>query len=493
MAGTQSQPSVSWVRPRRGEDDFLTAPLADSALIGLPATVGVPARTSELRHARPDVVLLVEIGFVASMVTWVGFLTRGASLTVAAVLALVLITLYHSGREVTRQGLPHFGRIVRDMAIPVAIMATVAELYAPGRGVIQDSIQMVAVGTASAVFATLVRRQLSGRVRIVIVGEAAAIARSATMWAGSKRVEIVGALRLPVDDEDTDSPVELFGVPVFQGVESLAEQVSTAHAELVVVLAGPSVDSALMRKLSWSLEDSEANLALLSVLDSVAPHRLQATQFAGTTLVHVAPGRPSIFVRGVKNAIDRMAALLLLVVLSPVILTLALAVRLESRGPGFFRQTRIGQYGKPFTMIKLRTMCDGAHGKRAELAEHNERDGGLFKMRQDPRVTRLGRVLRRTSLDELPQLFNVLRGDMALVGPRPALPEEVSLYDELARRRLAVRPGLTGLSQVSGRASLSYDNTIQLDVRYTDNWRLADDLAIGARTVQAVVSSRGAY
>ena len=494
MAGTQSQPRVKLVRPRRGEDGFLSAPLAEPVAIGVPArAMELPARTTQLRHARVDLVLLVEIGFVASMVTWVGFLTRGASLTVAAVLALVLITLYHSGREVTRQGLPHLGRIVRDMAIPVAIMATVGEFYAPGRGVIQDSIQMVAVGTASAVFATLVRRQMSGRVRIVVAGGAAAIAQAATMWAGSKRVEIVGALRLPVADEDPDSPVELFGVPVFTGVENLAEQVSSHDAELVVVLAGPSIDSALMRKLSWSLEDSEASLALLSALDGVAPHRIQTTQFDGTTLVHVTPGRPSAFVRAVKNALDRAAALLLLVLLAPVILSLALLVRLESRGPGFFRQTRIGQHGRPFTMIKLRTMCDGAHGQRAELAEQNERDGCLFKMRQDPRVTRVGRVLRRTSLDELPQLFNVLRGDMALVGPRPALPEEVRLYDELARRRLAVRPGLTGLSQVSGRASLSYDSTIQLDVRYTDNWRLVDDLAIGARTVQAVVSSRGAY
>ena len=278
--------------------------------------------------------------------------------------------------------------------------------------------------------ATLIRRQMSGRVRIVVAGSAEAIAQSATMWAGSKRVEIVGALRLPVADEDPDAPVELFGVPVVTGVENLAEQVSTRNAELVVVLAGPSVDSTLMRKLSWSLEDSDASLALLSVLDCVAPHRIQTTQFAGTTLVHVAPGRPSVFVRAVKNAIDRVAALLLLVLLAPVILALALLVRLESRGPGFFRQTRVGQHGKPFTMLKLRTMCDGAHAQRAELVEHNERDGGLFKMRQDPRVTRVGRVLRRTSLDELPQLFNVLRGDMALVGPRPALPEEVSLYDD---------------------------------------------------------------
>ena len=139
MAGTQSQPRVNLVRPRRGEHDVLCAPMVD------PITPALTIPATSLRHGRVDVVLLAEIGFVAGMVTWVGFLTRGASLTVAAVLALVLITLYHSGREVTRQGLPHLGRIVRDMAIPVAIMATVAEFYAPGRGVIQDSIQMVTV------------------------------------------------------------------------------------------------------------------------------------------------------------------------------------------------------------------------------------------------------------------------------------------------------------------------------------------------------------
>ena len=276
-------------------------------------------------------------------------------------------------------------------------------------------------------------------------------------------------------------------------MEQLAEQVSARQAELAVVLAGSGVDSALMRRMSWALEDADTSLALLSVLDCVAPHRIQTTQFAGTTLVHVAPGRPSLFVRAVKNVVDRLAALVLLIVLGPLILGLALLVRLESRGPGFFRQTRVGQDGTPFTMLKLRSMSDGAHGQRARLAALNERDGVLFKMRVDPRVTRVGRVLRRTSLDELPQLINVLRGDMALVGPRPALPEEVCQYDELARRRLAVRPGLTGLSQVSGRADLSYDSTIRLDVRYTDNWRLADDISISARTVKAVVSSRGAF
>jgi lipopolysaccharide/colanic/teichoic acid biosynthesis glycosyltransferase len=144
-------------------------------------------------------------------------------------------------------------------------------------------------------------------------------------------------------------------------------------------------------------------------------------------------------------------------------------------------------------MYKIRSMCVGAEEQKGDLIALNERDGALFKMRRDPRVTRVGAFLRKASLDELPQLFNVVRGDMSLIGPRPALPDEVSQYDDVARRRLAVRPGLTGLSQVNGRSDLTFDHTIQLDLRYTDNWRLADDLAIGARTVRAVISSKGAY
>ncbi|MET1060830.1 MAG: exopolysaccharide biosynthesis polyprenyl glycosylphosphotransferase [Nocardioides sp.] len=489
MAGTQPQASVNWVRPRRGEDDYLVSGPEASPDTHTIITEGSRATR---RHSA-EAALLFEVAVVASVMTGIGWIRHTSTWVVTAALVLVLVTLYHSGRQVTRQGLPHLGRIVRDMAIPVALLAFAAQAGLIEPPVLQDTTMMIAAATGAAVLATVIRRQASGRVRVMLIGSAETIARAATQWAGSRRIEIVGALRLPVPGEDPDTTTESFGVPVVTGVEDLAQHVAVRRAELAVVLSGPGVDSKLMRRLSWSLEKSEASLALLSVLDCVAPHRLQTTQFAGTTLVHVAPGRPSVFVRGVKNAIDRLAALLLLLVLSPVILGLALLVRLESRGPGFFRQTRIGQNGKPFTMIKLRTMCAGAHGQRAGLADQNERDGGLFKMRKDPRVTRVGRVLRRTSLDELPQLFNVLRGEMALVGPRPALPEEVSLYDELARRRLAVRPGLTGLSQVSGRANLSYDNTIQLDVRYTDNWRLAEDIAISARTVRAVVSSKGAY
>ncbi|WP_167880446.1 sugar transferase [Nocardioides guangzhouensis] len=442
------------------------------------------------RRRRGDVALLAEIALVATVVVWTGWVTRGPSLTVAACLALVLVTLYHSGRQVTRQGLPHFGRVLRDMAIPIAAMASAAEFYARGRGVIGDSIQMVVAGTLAAAAATLARRHLSGRVRVLLIGDAEAIARTATTWAGSRRVAVVGAMLV---GEDAEDDVELFGVPVERGLGRLRERAVDWDAEIAVALPGHDIDSDSLRRIAWSLEDTGTTLAVLSLLDTVAPHRIDTTQFAGSTILHIQPGHRSMFVRVVKGAIDRTVGTLALVVAAPVMLTLLAAVRIESRGKPLYKQTRIGRNGKPFTMYKIRSMCADADQQRSSLLALNERDGVLFKMESDPRVTRVGRFLRKSSLDELPQLWNVVRGDMSLIGPRPALPEEVKQYDEVALRRLAVKPGLTGLSQVNGRAALSYDSTIQLDVFYTDNWRLADDLAIGANTVRAVISAKGAY
>ena len=480
----QTQPSVTaWVRPRTGEHDVLGA---SSTGVDQAAPVTLPVA----RRHRGDVALLAEIALVATVVIWTGWMTRGPSLTVAATLALVLITLYHSGRQVTRQGLPHLGRVLRDMAIPVAAMATAAEIYAPGKGVIEDSIQMAAAGTLTAAAATMARRQLAGRVRVLLIGDAEAIARTATTWAGSRRVEIVGGVLV---GDDTEDGVELFGVPVERGLESLGERAVGWDAEIAVALPGPHVDSAALRQVAWSLEDTGTTLAVLSLLDTVAPHRIDTTQFAGSTILHVQPGHRSLFVRVVKGTIDRLVGTLALLVAAPIMLALMLAVRIESKGRPLYKQTRIGKDGKPFTMYKIRSMCADAEQQRSSLLALNERDGALFKMESDPRVTRVGRFLRKSSLDELPQLWNVVRGDMSLIGPRPALPEEVKQYDDVARRRLAVKPGLTGLSQVNGRAALSYDSTIQLDVFYTDNWRLADDLAIGANTVRAVISAKGAY
>jgi len=191
--------------------------------------------------------------------------------------------------------------------------------------------------------------------------------------------------------------------------------------------------------------------------------------------------------------VDRTGAALGLLLLAPLFFGLALAVRLSSPGPVFHRQTRHGRHNRPFTMWKFRTMVADAEARREQLSTANESEGPMFKMRRDPRVTRVGHALRRTSLDELPQLLNVLRGDMSLVGPRPPLPDEVSRYDERELRRLAVRPGLTGLWQVSGRSDLSWQETVSLDLWYVDNWSVATDMGLLARTVRAVTDGRGAY
>ena len=197
--------------------------------------------------------------------------------------------------------------------------------------------------------------------------------------------------------------------------------------------------------------------------------------------------------RLVKDVVERSVALVAFVAALPVLAALCLAIRLETPGPALFRQERIGRNGVPFTMLKLRSMGIDAETQRSGLVVSNEKDEVLFKIQLDPRVTSLGRRLRRYSLDELPQLWNVVRGDMSLVGPRPALPCEVAKYDTDPRRRLVVKPGVTGLWQVSGRSDLSWSESVRLDLKYVDNWSLGLDLHILVRTVQAVLGHRGAY
>lgn len=198
-------------------------------------------------------------------------------------------------------------------------------------------------------------------------------------------------------------------------------------------------------------------------------------------------------VMGAKRALDLTLILLALPVLLPVFVIIAALVRLTSRGPAFFIQTRIGRDGLPFGMIKFRSMYQDAEARRSQLLASSDREGLCFKAKDDPRITRLGRLLRRASLDELPQLINVLKGDMAMVGPRPALPEEVAEYPAAALERLAVLPGITGAWQVAGRADLGFDQMVALDVDYVRHATLATDLRILAQTLGAVTSGRGAY
>jgi exopolysaccharide biosynthesis polyprenyl glycosylphosphotransferase len=225
----------------------------------------------------------------------------------------------------------------------------------------------------------------------------------------------------------------------------------------------------------------------------VAGPRLNVSGVLGMPLLRVTAPRFTGGRRLVKEAVDRLASAAMLALFSPLLLVIAVAIKVNDRGPVIYRQRRVGRDGDTFTMLKFRTMITDADKVRRELEAENEAAGPLFKMRKDPRITRVGSLLRRYSLDELPQLLNVLSGKMSLVGPRPPLPEETEKYAPAARRRLLVKPGLTGLWQVSGRSDLTWDQSIRLDLRYVEDWSLALDMVILWKTFRAVVGGEGAY
>ncbi|MBK3552770.1 exopolysaccharide biosynthesis polyprenyl glycosylphosphotransferase [Streptomyces sp. MBT61] len=339
----------------------------------------------------------------------------------------------------------------------------------------------------------------AGRVRrVLLVGEAAGVDRAAGLLNSRTDHDYtlvaavpVGAARLEL--EGVQVAGHLAACPADDDVSTVLGGVYAHEADLVLVAPGPQLTGDRLRRLGWGLHDRGVALSVLSELSGVAAERVRPVTAAGLTLLHIAPplrGGPQAMV---KNVLDRTGALFGLLALAPLLLAVALSVRLSSRGPVFHRQVRQGQHNRPFTMWKFRTMVADAEQLKAQLAVVNEVDGPLFKMRSDPRVTPVGRMLRRTSIDELPQLVNVLLGHMSLVGPRPPLPEEASRYDEREHRRLTVKPGLTGLWQVSGRSDLSWQETVSLDLWYVDNWSVAADMGLLARTVRAVTDGRGAY
>ena len=252
---------------------------------------------------------------------------------------------------------------------------------------------------------------------------------------------------------------------------------------------------ARLRRLAWQLEGTDTDLVVAPGLMEVAGPRLHIRPMTGLPLLHVEEPEFAGARRVVKAVVDRSLATLAFVLAACRCWRRSgLAVRVSSPGPAIFQQVRIGRDGKEFTMLKFRSMYVDAEKRRAELEQRNERaEGLLFKIRDDPRVTPVGRFLRRYSLDELPQLINVLQGKMSLVGPRPPLPEEVARYEDDVRRRLLVKPGLTGLWQISGRSDLDWDESVRLDLRYVENWSFTLDLMILWKTMSAVVRGRGAY
>jgi exopolysaccharide biosynthesis polyprenyl glycosylphosphotransferase len=282
------------------------------------------------------------------------------------------------------------------------------------------------------------------------------------------------------------------GVPVVGDLEVLPRLVENGGYRVVAVTPSPDWSPKRLQRLAWDLEDSVAELVVDPGLMEVAGPRMHVRPVDGLPLLRLTEPRFGGLSRILKGAFDRLSALVLLLLLVPVFVGIAIAIKTDG-GPVFFRQTRVGQGGSAFRMIKFRSMVVDAEKLRLALAEANEGAGPLFKMRRDPRVTHVGQWLRRYSLDELPQLLNVLGGSMSLVGPRPPLPEEVLTYSREMHRRLHVRPGLTGLWQVSGRSNLSWEESIRLDLRYVENWSLALDALILWKTLGAVIRGEGAY
>jgi exopolysaccharide biosynthesis polyprenyl glycosylphosphotransferase len=286
---------------------------------------------------------------------------------------------------------------------------------------------------------------------------------------------------------------EIGGVPVV-GVPSDARRAAAAvGADTVAITSSGVLGRAGLRRLAWQLEGSDTGLLLTPELTDVAGPRVNVRPVGDLSLLQVSEPKFSGASRFFKSAFDRCVALLALLVLSPVLVVIAVLIKLDSRGSIFFRQTRSGLDGKPFPLYKFRSMVPSAEELLIDLTDKNESSGMLFKIRRDPRVTRIGRALRRSSVDELPQLWNVVRGQMSLVGPRPPLPSEVARYADDTRRRLLVKPGLTGLWQVSGRSDLTWEESVRLDLYYVENWSFVLDLDILARTIVAVVAGRGAY
>ncbi|MFC4112790.1 sugar transferase [Nonomuraea zeae] len=301
-------------------------------------------------------------------------------------------------------------------------------------------------------------------------------------------MQVVGAC-LPEHSMDVD----LDGIPVMGSFGDVAEVVAHSRADAVAVLACPELDGAALRRLAWSLETARTDLFVAPALMDVAGPRISIRPVAGMPLLHVEHPEFGGARQFVKSVFDRCVAGLALLLLSLPLLVIVLVIRLTSQGPALFYQTRVGRGGREFRLVKFRTMVVDAEQLKGQLLEANEFDGVLFKIRNDPRITKVGAFLRRYSLDELPQLLNVFRGEMSLVGPRPPLPDEVAKYRTDVRRRLVVKPGMTGLWQVSGRSDLTWEESVRLDLRYVENWSLILDLQILWKTWSVVTRGEGAY
>jgi exopolysaccharide biosynthesis polyprenyl glycosylphosphotransferase len=407
-----------------------------------------------------------------------------------------------------RDGQQHVGRAVIALVALFAVVSAVLEQSVAMTTVVVVAplLFAISIGARRVVALRLRRLRRAGIAvrRVVAVGAGEAITDLVDQLARvtDHPMVVVGACTeggvlaedIPVVGEirvDPNSQAEgLRGGPE---VDTVLDAVQRLDADTVCVVSATVLSGDRLRALSWALRDRGVDLVTAPGLVDMASHRVKFDRAGIVTLLHLRSVPWHGPRRFAKSVVDRVAAAFALVVLAAPMIAIGVAIRRTSTGPVLYRQTRIGLGGRPFTMFKFRTMVANADTLRDDLLDANENDGMMFKVRDDPRVTRIGRLLRRTSLDELPQLLNVVLGQMSLVGPRPPLPCEVEEYGALEHRRLLVRPGMTGLWQVSGRSTLTWDETLRLDLRYIDNWTFGTDLRMLWRTVNVVIRGTGAY
>lgn len=392
-------------------------------------------------------------------------------------------------------------RRVLDGAIRFVALVALGAFFL--RTTVARTVVLTAVPTA-VTFGFVIRQGIRwwmrsdhGRVgyidRLVVVGSRNDCRNLLThlRWTPGARLRVAAAF---TGEEGGLIPYGSSGVPVLgSDRKELIRRLEAGDFEAVAVVDPSPLGEGGLRQFGWDLEGVDVDLLLTPSAIDVAGGRCRPHPVAGLPLVHVETPRLGGAMRRVKDWGERVIAVVAIVFASPIMAGVAIAVKCSSRGPVLFRQVRVGRNAEPFSMLKFRTMAADAEQQRTRIIDLNQADGLLFKVRDDPRVTRLGRCLRRLSLDELPQLWNVVRGEMSIVGPRPPLPTEVAQYGEDVRRRLLVKPGLTGLWQVNGRSDLCWEDSVYLDLHYIDNWSLTLDLVIVARTINAVIRQRGAY
>lgn len=416
------------------------------------------------------------------------------------------ISLQVVGARSTRvigHGPEEYRRVVRATVATFAILAMISLLFemTASRVYLAVAFPLGLIGLLAwrkIARVALHRRRVAGKglANVLVVGGVDSATKVAEWMAGNAtagfRVTGVWSPRVT-----TDFPGWLTlrnrSVPVLSNSRTLHDAVLVSGAEVVLVSDTEQLGGAVMRELTWELDAMGVDLMLSPNVLDVAPSRLYMHDVSGMPLLHLEAPRYSGATKFAKAAFDRVGAAVLVVVLSPLLLIAAIAVTIGRDGPVLFRQERAGIDGKPFRMIKFRSMKVGAHDEYVKVMSAAGQTQPLAKLARDPRVTKVGGILRRYSLDELPQLFNVLSGDMSLVGPRPPFGFEVEQYDHVAYRRLRVRPGMTGLWQVSGRSDLSFEEAIRLDVYYVENWSMTSDLIILWKTARAVIGSDGAY